>query len=456
MTELGGIVGIYGAIDQVAQTDSDTRAAVSQLLPLYRDPELHWYDDFQEWLRKGKAKARGPLFPSLEDALDQLAGIEPHCRMRPRRLFAIAVAMQAFPKMRNPDSPLGTLAVDALRVGTLAKKRDEAQALHGLLAEGAPRLSLEAGSEELSTWWADLINIAHTQGLISSTAGMLPRPCSGRLLSMQGVAGSIAALETEFETDEIDFDRATRFLEPANWPACMPWFWCEMKLLNAGSQAGVSLYREVVSTDCPDKPSAIFTAETELDFEFEWLPDSANQQAALTNYRLAPGRPRPGDLIRVDEGSLVVEKTGAGPRPLRVTTTKRIQFTYPFSSQALAMIMCALGYTDVVGNLLCCAASDPERDGKPFPGGANQVNPPDRDGCRGIATALSDCIEECATAAGDWSRRVAEGPYTTDELAQDVASTWTRVLRKGSTAVELGARPTQTGTRTGTRERSED
>lgn len=461
MTEIGGIVGIYGAIDQVAQTDSETRVAVSQLLPLYRDPRLHWYDDFQAWLRGTKADAAGPLFPSVDDALRELAEIDPLRRMRPRRLFAIAVAMRAFPEMRDPDSELGTLAVAALRVSTLAREGEQAQALHGLLAEKASLPDLEASSEELSTWWADLITTADTRGLISSVTGMLPRPCSGQLVNVPGVAGVVAALKTEFETGEIDFDQATRFIEPVNWKTCMPWFWCDMTPLGAGLLPGVQLYREVVSSDCDDKAKAAFWAETELEFNFMWLPNVANPDVALTNYQLSSGRPHPGDLIRVDEGSLLVAKTGPGPTPLRITTTKRIQFSYPFSSQALAMIMCALGYVDVVGDLLCCAASGYQA-GTAFPGQApaspQQVATPEH-ACAAISgnagAAVGDCIEECVAAAGDWSRRVAEGPYTTDEFAQDMASTWARVLRKGAAAVNLGATGSQTGTRTPTHDRTE-
>jgi hypothetical protein len=462
MTEIGGIVGIYGAIDQVVQTDSESRAAVSQLLPLYRDPHLHWFDKFEAWLRGTKAHAAAALFPSLPDALHELAGIDPLRRMRPRRLFAIAVAMQAFPEMRDPHNELGTLAVAALRPRALAGEEERALALHGLLAEEASLPGLEGSPPGLGTWWEHLITAADAQGLISSTTGMFPRPCSGRLVTVPGLTGPVAALETEFETDEIEFDQATRFIEPVNWKTCMPWFWCDMTRLGAGLLPGTYLYREVVSTDCADRAAAAFWAETELEFNFMWLPGVANPAVALTNYQLSKTRPLPGDLIRVDEGSLLVAKTGPGPTPLRITTTKRIQFSYPFSSQALAMIMCALGYADVVGDLLCCAASGSQQAGVPFPGVApaspQQAATP-KHACGAIpgnvAAALGECVEECAAAAGDWSRRVSEGPYTADEFAQDMASTWARVLRKGATAVNLGAPGIQTGTRTRTSDRTE-
>jgi hypothetical protein len=463
MTEIAALLGIYGAVDQVAQTDPDLRAAVSQLLPLYADPELHWYDDFQAWLGGSEAEAAETLFPPVTDALKELAKIEPSCRMRPRRLFAIAVAMRAFPEMREPHSPLGTLAVSALRVSSLAGEAEHALALHELLAEERLLPDLNPSSEELSTWWSGLVTAAASDSLIPSKTGMFPRPCSGRLVSVPDLAGPVAALETEFETDEVDFDRATRFIQPSNWKKCMPWFWCEMKQLKVATPPGVYRYREVVSSaDCDDKATAAFRAETELDFSFLWLPDKADPQVAVANYQMAPGRPLPGDLIRVDEGSLVVAKVGAGPTPLRITTTKRIQFSYPFSSQALAMIMCALGYTEVAGNLLCCAASNPKQTGSRFPGEAPGTVqhgpvpvPVPAPVPGGVPVAVGECIEECAAAAADWSKRVSQGPYNSDELAQDMAEAWVRVLRKGATAFEMGATGTQTATRTRPRDRKE-
>lgn len=459
MAELDAIVGIYGAVDQAVQGNQELRTAVSQLLPSYQDHELHWYDDFQTWLSGAEAKAPAVPFPSLPAALTELATIEPRCRMRPRRLFAIAVAMQAFPEMRDPKSELGGLSVNALHVSTLAgAEGEQALALHGLLAEQASLPAVKAGSAALNGWWNKLVASAAADGLIANTAGMYPRPCSGRLVNVPNVAGPVAALETEFETDEIDFERATKFIEPANWKKCMPWFWCAMKRLDVAVAPGVYRYREVVSTDCANKLMAAFRAETELDFSFQWLPDTANPEVALTNYQMSPDRPLPGDLIRVDEGSLVVAKVGPGPRPLRITTTKRIQFSFPFSSQALATIMCALGYTDVVGDLLCCAASNPKQPGTSFPGedpGRVRHGPVREPVPGGLVGAVGECVEECVAAAADWSRRASGGSYTIDELAQDMADTWVRAVRKGATAVEQGAKGTRPATRPRTRDRAE-
>jgi hypothetical protein len=443
MSELNGLVGIYGAVDQVVQTNAESRAEVSRLLPLYRDPGLHWYEDFENWLRRNRGEAvdpREPLFPELEEALVGLAEIEPRGRMWPRRLFAIAVATRAFPEMRDPGSKLGSHAVRALRAGPLDHSEKAAPALLELLADDRTLPNLDGtGPQDRSAWWANLIATAHSDGLIADTTGMFPRPCSGRLVAVPGVAGAVAALKTEFVTEEIDFEAATRFIEPVNWERCMPYFWCEMTELGPGVLPGMHRYHEVVSTDCASNAAAAFRAETELDFNFMWLPEGAtvaNAEAALTNYQLAEGRPWPGDLIRVDEGSLVVARIGPGPKRLMITTTKRIQFSFPFSSQALAIIMCALGYADVVGDLLYCAASNagaPDA-GTEFPGAP--VPAP----AAGAVPRSAHRTQACSPGG--------ECPNAASQLVQDMASIWARVLREGATAVERGTRGTGTSPRT--------
>ena len=73
----------------------------------------------------------------------------------------------------------------------------------------------------------------------------------------------------------------------------------------------------------------------------------------------------------VDEGSLVVQRLGpAAAAPLRVTTTKRIRFARFFSGEQLALIMCALGYAEVVKELVfsCAALPGKKTHGDAVPG----------------------------------------------------------------------------------------
>ncbi len=447
MSEIEAIVGIYGAVDDAVRSDRELRSAVSRLLPLYRDPKLHWYDDFEAWLKRNRrdAESAEPLFPRLQPALDELAGSAPRCRMRARRLFALAVAMRAVPELRDPNSELGSLAVSALRVPSLAAKKSQALDLYELLANDELLVSADGTTtHDLSAWWDHLIATAHAQQLISDTTAMRPRPCSGRLLKMPGVAGPVAVLVTEFETEDVEFDAATRFIEPENWERCMPWFWCEMRETGRGVLPGEYRYHEVVSSNCQQRASAAFFAETDLLFNFMWLPDKEHAEVALTNYQLSDGRPLAGDLIRVDEGTLVVEKVGPGQTPLRITTTKRVQFSNPFSTEALAMIMCALGYADVSGDLLCCAANQAgvADAGTAFPGESPPANPP------GAAPRAASARR----TAGSWA---GERESMIGDVVQDAVGMWARILRESADVMERGAAGAGASAQSRTRERSE-
>ena len=441
MSEIDALVGIYGAVDKAVQGSPKLRADVSRLLPLYADPGLQWYDDFEAWLKETRAEpVSGPLFPELEEALSKLAEIAPKGRLRARRLFALTVATQGFPEMQDPSSELGGLAVGALRVEGLAGGEEAAaRSLLELLTTIALP-DVHASPQQLKTWWSQVIHVAGSDGLLQVTSDLKQRPCSGQLVSVPGITAPVAALRTEFETDEIDFEQAKNFINPANWAKCMPSFWCAMDPLAVAPRIpGGSVFREVVSSDeCALGDAAAFWAETELEFEFGSL-----SEAVFTNYRLSKGRPLAGDRILLDEGSLVVAKVGPGERPLLITTTKRIQFSHAFSSEALAIIACALGYADVVGELLNCAASGP-KEVVPFPKVAPLGSTPE-----GLATALSDCVEECAAATGIWRNRVARRPYTAGDLVLDMTNSWAWALRKGAAVVELGASAAQTGTSTG-------
>jgi hypothetical protein len=220
-------------------------------------------------------------------------------------------------------------------------------------------------------------------------------------------------------------------IEPLNWKQCIPSFWCEVRMIGQEVAPGERCYHEVVGSDCPEGSKALFWAETDLLFNFMWLPEKKGAEAALANYQLANGRPLPNDLIRVDEGTLLVAKVNGSANHLRITTTKRIQFNYPFSSQVLVMIMCALGYADVAGSLACCTArqgKDPtDSQGQPlpqFPG----VSP----------TAVTAAARPAARTAGSG---LPSGFAQTNlgAVVQDTAGIWARTIRDCAATLESGA-----------------
>jgi hypothetical protein len=248
------------------------------------------------------------------------------------------------------------------------------------------------------------------------------------LVCAQGLAGPVAALVTHFHTEEVGFETSTRYIEPVNWKTCMPDFWCRMDLIGNGVLPTLYRYHEVVSSDCASGPDALFSAETHLLFNFMWLPDKEHPEAALANYELTDGRPLPEDKIRVDEGTVLVAKVGPGQTPLSVTTTKRIQFSYPFSSEALALIMCAIGYADLAGEMLYCAATRGRAPGSgtDFPG---ESPPPTPASGPQAANAPPPAAAPASGAAG----------AGVGQLVQDVGGTWARYLRESAGAIERAA-----------------
>src|SRR4029077_14007106 len=101
---------------------------------------------------------------------------------------------------------------------------------------------------------------------------------------------------------------------------------------------------------------------------------------------------------------------------------------------AIASIMCPLGYADVVGDLLYCAASNagaPD-SGTQFPAAPPTVPP------TGTAPRCAGRTSACSPCGG--------GPHIAGQLVQDMASVWARVLREGATVVGRGTRRSGEGT----------
>jgi len=203
--------------------------------------------------------------------------------------------------------------------------------------------------------------------------------------------------------------------------------------------SGVRRYHEQVSIDC-DHKDAVWTLEAELDFKFRRLQAP---HVAITEYELSDGGLPQRDVL-VDEGSLVVRELA--PKHLRVTTTKRVMFNHAFSGEALALIMCALGYAYVVEDLVfTCGRSGAE--GTPFPDHRGATGKPGAPTVGPVvaqaATALKACIDDYADAAQASAQRIEEGSYTADSLVQDMATMWVRMLREGAAGLEAGIRGAQ-------------
>jgi hypothetical protein len=450
MGEISDLIGIYGGIDRAVAANAESRAEVARILPIYddrdddRDDErqVSWFDDFEAWTKERRApEAEGDPFPSPGAALRDLAEIPARGRMVARRLFAIALTARAFPELLADDDERAALASALISVNGI-ENEDRAGRLLELLVDERLLRDDDETPRTADAWWESLLEVASAEGLLAHPGLIGPRPCTPRLVmvDMPDGTGPVATLETEFETDQIPFEKAIRFLDPVNWPQCND-FWCEMTKIG-GQAPGPYHYHEVVSTDCPDKPAA-WTIEAYLDFGFFNIPC----QLAVAEYDLTKPHPLPTDDVVVDGGSLAVREIGSPAAPaINVKTTKRIKFNRPFDGPALALMMCALGYASVAEDLVfTCAALGDDQAGTAFPGAAAPAAAgPGPIGVVGEWEKLmKTCLDECVDAAQASSKKMAQGEYTADDLVKDAAAMWARAIREGAKGVDLAARGAQ-------------
>jgi hypothetical protein len=442
MGELRDLIAIYGEIDRAVAADGSARERVASLLPAYgAEDDVRWYDDFVSWTaERTPGRSEGRSFPSLDAALADLATITPQGRMRARRLWAITLAAEVFPELKERDNGTSPLA-RALGPPDTEGESPKRQDLVMRLADTERRATILAENDgSLDAWWEQTLREARANGEIDEDAERLgPRPCTGRVLSVRAPGGdevTVAALWTEFETSLLTFDQASEFLHPDLWPGCSP-LCCRME--DRGLQpSGLHRYGEVVSVDCDDGQPA-WTINAELDFAFTRQPGIV----AIADYHMSPSRPQ--DVI-VDEGALVVAEIGTPQKPrVRVTTTKRVRFDGPFSGESLGLVMCALGYGEIVHDLIfTCALGGGAGKPLPPPPGAGKRRPGGPSAVDALITRGERAAEACIAAFAEDLRssaaKVSAGTYKADDLVQDVTRTWLRALRESAAVVDAGVR----------------
>jgi len=369
--ETAAVVRIYGEIDRKVNVEPSRRIDVAQFLsPYYLNPTLHWYDDYQEWLGETPEEDDN-AFPGVASALTHLGeNKEIRPRQRARRMFAIAVLARAFPEMKEEGNTLRGLAIDALRgLDDAAEPEGGAEDLYALLVGIRPM-----GTEVIpgtQAWWKQVV-----VPFGASATGMESKPCAGRWVRVPGIDGPVDAVRTEHQPEDIKLAQAAKFLDPVHWPDCSD-FWCTMDPLE-GPTEGQARYREVVGIHCGEDAHPAFAlprfrAETELLFNFMWIPEKGgNAAAAVANYRLVPDPRYKDDQIVLDEGTLVVADV-KGTNKLLVTTTKRVRFNGKFVPGAIAVMACAFGYGDLSNGMMELATRGV--GGTDFPGVAVNAAP---------------------------------------------------------------------------------
>ena len=464
MSEIEDLMGVWGAIDHAVVDNPELAEIVGRYVGGYRvtddsDGAAGWFDEFTSWTAESTDASPEEQFPSLRQALRNLAEIPPGGRRRAaRRLHVVAIAARVVPALQDlDDEELHAHLVGTLTSPELAPEDRGEELLQMLLDDDLfPDLSR----------WSALLHAAGAAELIDPVMVLQSDapPCSGGLVLVtlpDGDTDPVTTLSTSFCTSAITFERAKRFLEPSNWPDCND-FWCRMDLNPTLSPGGNPTYTEEVSLACN---TGAWQAVTCLEFVMVSLPDRA-----VVVYNLCDDRPLPGDLILVDSGSLMVVDNG---NEICVTTTKRILFNHPFSGEALSVISCALGYGAVAEDLVFCCALDPDnpnqKAGTPFPGvepkqapsskkkagpvDSEPSSPADKD-ADAVKAAMNDavdaakeCLDDCVEAFQKSYDRVKDGKYKAEDMVQDMAAMWTRLIRDGATVVDLGMRASRASAR---------
>jgi hypothetical protein len=424
MSESRDLIGIYGAIDEA---DDEQRSAAGRMVRTFGDPDLRWFGALVRWAEEQRSDHSEPPFPGLVEALRSMQQRPPRGRMRARRLYALATATQAFPELTDPGTELGDAAVGMLIGSELAEDPEQAQELLRLLRGGGRSEDELPDSETLDAWWEEVAERLSEGGFIRDARVLGPRPCVGALVKVQLPEYSTwaATITAGFETDVVPFDAAVGFLDPVNWPGCND-FWCEMSHLGS-TPPNTEHYAEVVSTDCANRASG-WTIRAELDFWFDRQPGLLRAE-----YDLSAGHPRAGDDVLVDEGWLSLRELP--DKSIRVDTTKRILFSRSEpSAEALATIMCLIGYGSVVEDLVFSCALE---GGTPLksPKATAPSHPPYENSlvdelADRAATSVKRCVDRGAEKAKASRSRILERSYDADALARDAADLSLHVVRE--------------------------
>lgn len=458
MSEIGDLIAILGEVDRALGSEDDgRRGQVAALVPPYRTSDtFRWYDSFL-------AATEADDLPSLDEAMGNLAQPTRYASMLPHRLLAVALAARVFPERFGPGGDEEELSLSALAIpgivpglAPVPTPPDDPPDTPGIgdrtiAAQARNLLEVLADPSELEQLedWRELV--AANRDLISDQLARLPSPCSTAVIERPGPGGggAIAVLQTVLCVSGVTVSSlAGRFLQPANWVDCSPW-WCSIDPApSRPRRPGISRYLEVVALDCPRH---VFEVAVFLDFA---TTVNSPTRAVLT-YNLSPdqqgdvGGVRANGAVDVDRGTIEVREDG---NHVRVTTTKRVRFTQLVDTAAIAAIACWVGYGDIAADLICDCAGGPADalDCRPAVLGyaPAEVGSPLAEAVDGWVALARSCADEAGAHARAVATSLDTGAYTPDTAARDASRTvallaqgWAKVVTQSARAVQVIARP---------------
>jgi hypothetical protein len=432
MSAASDLVTVLGQLDrEIAQIgDPDAQAtaraeAATLVPPLGRRDAPGWYDRLLE-----KSPQR-PQVAGLEPALEALTETPGPDQFLPRRLVVLGAVSRALPDYA-PGGEKERWILDGLSVdGILPPSgRGRAGELHEVLTHDRERLL------DISTY-QEFLDFLVANEMADERLQRAPAPCTTELVvdPARGGAEVALALTTRVCVKGVKLEELDHrsFLNPHNWKDYH--YWCSMTpdLANGPDPFGEVRFREEVALDCP---SNWLEVAVWLDFtQLVRQGDALMRDYAMTAPGNIPAAGPPGnDAVTVDSGSLKVAKDG---NHLRVTTTKRVNFTFGLDEAVIEVLACVGGYgamatefvvegTGGAATAVGCQATDlfAPIDTAEQVEAADTYDPLDRP-----VNDVLDTVGECIAEAADWTRRAASGAYAATDLTRDIAGSMVRSVR---------------------------
>ncbi len=441
MSELGDIVSLFWAVDDVAKQE-DRREPIAAVLPAYAttDPDVAPDD----WVRRFDALSPGfteSIRPPDQDGTSAVEALRsmavrglPHGRLRSRRLLAIAALARAYPEEFGEDGPYREDLRGALRGFVEAAAAETGETERPAIDEGTDHLAtlltgrsvgVPGGREplvDLASWTAFVRTAAEAHLLDRETADQDQPPCSASWeIEADPSGGPVTCLKTHFETQLTSVGQLARYMDPPDWPTCCD-LWCAMTLVSRPGQ--VACYLEDISLDCAG-PWHLLTC---LDImtarprpEVWLLAYELNRNPAYV--ALSDG------IVTFDSGSIAAYETGGH---VCIDTVKRVRFDDGFTGAAIAIWACVLGYGAAAEDMaLTCALHDPPPHAKAQGHPASVPDTPDPSGLIDeVARRTIACVQWSADSLKE-SLVTASGPgYTADALARDAGRYWARLVQE--------------------------
>jgi hypothetical protein len=260
--------------------------------------------------------------PDVDAALDRLARSRPSPELTYRRVQVLAALTLALPDRFGPEGTDRQRVVAALRPATRDRSQRLAAAAHALAWDRVNEKQ-DARETKRSLFMMGFADRVLDVVIESGTAILSsPEGTRARLLRTAVLPG--------FDVEHVD-----QLLEPTTWG----------KL--SGGRITITPLRMLADGKAREYDEVFVVGpRLRLTPRLRFIRHAPVETPAGTaqwlEYRMA-AKQSEGELVRVDQGSIVIRPVGDG---VRVETTKRVLLTSPFDAPSLAMQARALGYSD--------------------------------------------------------------------------------------------------------------